>query len=271
MLPLLDKPAIQYVVEEAVASGCDDILIITGRTKRAIEDHFDLNIELEHYAQHNGHEAAVRSVQEIAALADIHFIRQKEPLGLGHAIYQARKHIGNEPFAVLLGDDVTFSDTPCTAQLLQQYQEVQSSVVAVEPVPRERTTAYGMVDIGDSHGRLHKIKGLVEKPAPADAPSNLGILGRYILTPTIFEALRRTRPGKGGEIQLTDALQLMRAKESIYAYAFEGRRFDLGNKMDWLRTNIEVALMRDDYRDELLTFLEKIIIRPHDKKPEVYA
>jgi UTP--glucose-1-phosphate uridylyltransferase len=260
MLPLLDRPAIQYVVEEAVASGCDDILIITGRTKRAIEDHFDLNIELEHYASHNGSGSAVRSVQEIAGLADIHFIRQKEPLGLGHAVYQARKHVGDEPFAVLLGDDITFSKRPCTAQLIEGYEETRSSVVAVEHIPSDRATAYGVVDIEPMQGRLARIRGLVEKPAPSDAPSDLGILGRYVLTPGIFEALRRTRPGAKGEIQLTDALHLLRSRESVYAYAFEGRRFDLGNKMDWLKTNVEVALMREDYRDELLRFLEDIVL-----------
>lgn len=272
MLPLLDKPAIQYVVEEAVKSGCDDILIITGRTKRAIEDHFDLNIELEHYAATNGHKSTIKSVQEIAALADIHFIRQKEPLGLGHAVYQARKHIGDEPFAVLLGDDITFSDRPATQQLIEQYQDVHASVVAVEKVPPERTDAYGIVDVEENDGRLKRIRHLVEKPAPEEAPSDLGILGRYVLTPEIFEAIRRTRPGKGGEIQLTDALHLLQQKEPLYAYAFEGRRFDLGNKMDWLKTNVEVALMREDYREEFLLFLERLILRPkNDRKIEVPA
>lgn len=269
MLPLLDRPAIQYVVEEAVAAGCNDILIITGRNKRAIEDHFDLNIELEHYASNNGHGAAVKGVQEIAALADIHFIRQKEPLGLGHAVYQARKHVGEEPFVVLLGDDITFSDPSCTMQLMEQHEQTGGSIVAVEEVAKENTGAYGIVKVDPFRGNLARMTDLVEKPEPAQAPSNLGILGRYLLTPEIFKAIANTRPGRGGEIQLTDALNLLRSREPVYAHRFDGLRYDLGNKIDWLRTNLEVALMHDEYRQKLLPILEDLLIRPKAPPQEV--
>lgn len=255
MLPLLDKPAIQYVVEEAVQSGCDDILIVTGRGKRAIEDHFDRSIELEHMLVKNGDTEAMRNVQQIANLADIHYIRQKEPLGLGHAVMCAKRHIGDEPFVVLLGDDIVFSDVPCTKQLIEQYDARRASMIAVEKITPQQAPSYGVVKPGKREGRLLGIDTLVEKPAPHEAPSDLGILGRYVLTPGIFEALARTPPGKKGEIQLTDALRILAEKESIFAYEFEGRRFDLGNKMDWLKTNIEVALMRKEFRDEMRSFL----------------
>lgn len=257
MLPLLDRPAIQYVVEEAIQSGCDDILIVTGRTKRAIEDHFDLNVELEHFS--NGHAEDLRSVQEIASLADIHFIRQREPLGLGHAVYQAKKHIGNEPFVVLLGDDITFSEPRCTQQLIDRYKETGEMVVAVEKIRPEQTTSYGVIDVEtQADGRLGHIRDLVEKPGPERAPSDYGIIGRYLLGPEIFEAIRRTRPGKGGEVQLTDALRLARLRSPINALLFEGERFDLGNKMEWLKTNIAVAYMREDYREELMAYIKTL-------------
>ena len=260
MLPLLDKPAIQYVVEEAVQSGCDDILIITGRGKRAIEDHFDRAVELEHVLQRSGDAEGLRGIQQIANLADIHYIRQKEPLGLGHAVMCARKHVGNEPFAVLLGDDIVFSDVPCTKQLIDQHVRTRESVIAVERIPREKSPSYGVVSVGGTPGdRLRPIEDLVEKPSPADAPSDLGILGRYVLTPAVFDAIERTAPGKKGEIQLTDALRHVREKERLLAYEFEGRRFDLGNKMDWLKTNVEVALMRKDFRDEFRPFLDALL------------
>lgn len=260
MLPLLDKPAIQYVVEEAVASGCDDILIITGRGKRAVEDHFDRSLELEHMLEKNGDVEGLRSIQAIANMADIHFIRQKEPLGLGHAIMCARKHVGDEPFAVLLGDDIVFSEVPCTKQLIEQHRQCDRSVIAVERIPREKSPYYGVVKAQRAPGsRLLPIEDMVEKPAPQDAPSDLGILGRYVLTPAVFEALQRTPPGKKGEIQLTDGLRAMRATEKLYAYEFEGRRYDLGNKMDWLKTNIEVSLMRKEYREEITAFLTQLL------------
>jgi UTP--glucose-1-phosphate uridylyltransferase len=260
MLPLLDKPAIQYVVEEAVQSGIDDILIITGRGKRAIEDHFDRALELELLLKEKGDHANLKMVQDIADMAQIHYIRQKEQKGLGHAILQAKKHIGNEPFAVLLGDDIVFSKKPCTLQLIDQYTSKRSSIIAVERIPRERSVAYGVVKPGKAVAdHLYPIEDLVEKPRPDEAPSELGILGRYVLTPEIFAAIEETTPGKNGEIQLTDALRLLRAKQSLYAYEFYGKRYDLGNKMDWLKTNVEVALMQDEYRDELRRFLGEMV------------
>jgi UTP--glucose-1-phosphate uridylyltransferase len=269
MLPLLDKPAIQYVVEEAVHSGFDDILIITGRGKRAIEDHFDRNPELEVFLERHEKNGDLRSVQQIADMADLHYIRQKEPLGLGHAVYQARKHVGNEPFAVLLGDDVVFSDVSCIRQLWHVHEQTQGSVVAVERVPPERLSAYGVVQLNGALGRrLHRIVDLVEKPAPAQAPSDLGILGRYVLTPGIFDALKRTPPGRNGETQLTDALRILCRREDVYAYAFEGRRYDLGNKMDWLKTNVEVALMRADYAPEFRRFLHRLLDDPPPLLPD---
>lgn len=262
MLPLIDKPAIQYVVEEAVQSGCDDILVITGRGKRAIEDHFDRSIELEHALERAGDHESLRIVREVANLADIHYIRQKEPLGLGHAILCAKKHIGDEPFVVLLGDDIVFSDVPCTKQLVEQHARTGRSVIAVESIAREKAPFYGVVKpSAHREGRLFPIEDLVEKPAPADAPSDLGILGRYVLTPAIFDALEHTPPGKKGEVQLTDGLRLMREREMLYAYEFEGHRYDLGNKLDWLKTNVEVALMRKEYAEEMRIFLAGLMGR----------
>ncbi|MBI4392794.1 MAG: UTP--glucose-1-phosphate uridylyltransferase GalU [Euryarchaeota archaeon] len=260
MLPLLDKPAIQYVVEEAVQSGIDDILIITGRGKRAIEDHFDRALELELLLKEKGDHANLKMVQDIADMAQIHYIRQKEQKGLGHAILQAKKHIGNEPFAVLLGDDIVFSKKPCTLQLIDQYMAKRSPIIAVERIPRERSVAYGVVKPAKAvSDHLYPIEDLVEKPRPEEAPSDLGILGRYVLTPEIFAAIEETKPGKNGEIQLTDALRLLRAKQPLYAYEFYGKRYDLGNKMDWLKTNVEVALMQDEYREELRRFLGEMV------------
>jgi UTP--glucose-1-phosphate uridylyltransferase len=259
MLPLLGKPAIQYVVEEAVHSGCDDILIITGRGKTTIEDHFDRAPELEHILEERGKNEDLERIEEIAELADIHYIRQKEPKGLGHAIQCAEKHVGDEPFAVLLGDDVVFNQTPCTKQLIDQYHETGSSIVAVEEITPEQAPQYGVVDTHEEDGDLQAIKGLVEKPTPEDAPSNLGILGRYVLTPAIFDALDKTEPGHGGEIQLTDALGILNRWEDTYSFAFEGRRYDLGNKIDWLKTNIEVAYHDEDYRDEIRPLMEELL------------
>lgn len=255
MLPLVDKPAIQYVVEEAVASGCDDLVIITGRGKHVIEDHFDVNPELEAFLAQTENHHELRAIQDIARLADIHYIRQKQPLGLGHAVYQARKHVGDEPFALLLGDDIVFSDTPCTRQLRGQHEQVGGNVVAVERIPPHKTTSYGVVDPAPGDGRLRRVRGLVEKPAPTEAPSDLGILGRYVLDASVFDAIKRTPPGRNGEIQLTDALQAQCGDPGVHAYEFEGRRYDLGNKADWLQTNLEVALRSPTYRDRMLSVL----------------
>lgn len=260
MLPLVDKPAIQYVIEEAVASGITDILVITGRGKRAIEDHFDRNLELEVLLEKKGDTKTLEEMRRVADMADIHYVRQKETRGLGHAILCARKHIGDEPFAVLLGDDVVFSDVPCTQQLMDRYRRHNASIVAVERVPPERIEAYGVCKVGrESEPNLFPVEDMVEKPRRADAPSDLGILGRYVLTPEIFDALEETPPGRNNEIQLTDGLQRLLGKQTVFAYAFEGKRYDLGDKLEWLKTNIEVALMRDEFRKPLTDFMREIV------------
>ena len=262
MLPLVDKPAIQYVVEEAVASGIDDILIITGRGKRAIEDHFDKAFELEWVLKNKNDSKALEEIERISHLADIHYIRQKEALGLGHAILCAKKHIGKEAFAVLLGDDIVFADVPCTKQLIEQYEKHRGSIIAVEHVPRDRIEGYGVVKVSDKEiedEHLHRVEDLIEKPEREEAPSDLGILGRYILTPEIFDCIERTKPGVGNEIQLTDALRILNKEEAVYAYEFNGRRYDLGNKMEWLKTTFDVALSREEFRGELLAYIKKKI------------
>jgi len=263
MLPLVDKPAIQYVVEEAVASGIDDILIITGRGKRAIEDHFDKAFELEWVLKNKKNSKALEEIERISQLADIHYIRQKEALGLGHAVWCAKKHIGDEAFAVLLGDDIVFSEVPCTKQLIKQYEKQRASIIAVEHVPPERIESYGVVqfsneETGDKH--LYKVTDLVEKPTRNEAPSDLGILGRYILTPEIFECIEETRPGVRNEIQLTDALRILGRQQDIYAYEFYGRRYDLGNKMEWLKATFDVALSKEEFREELLAYIKKKVL-----------
>jgi UTP--glucose-1-phosphate uridylyltransferase len=260
MLPLVDKPAIQYVIEEAVESGITDILVITGRGKRSIEDHFDRNVELEHLLERKGDHKQLDDMRRIAEMADIHYVRQRETKGLGHAILCAKKHVGDEPFAVLLGDDVVFSREPCTKQLLDRFHRTQRSVIAVERVPPERIESYGVVKAGrETEPGLFPIERLVEKPRREEAPSDLGILGRYVLTPEVFEELERTPPGKNGEIQLTDALQRLLPRQEMYAYAFEGKRYDLGDKLEWLKTNVEVALMREEFRKPLLDFLRGVV------------
>jgi len=258
MLPLVDKPAIQYVVEEAVRSGIDDIIIVTGRGKHSIEDHFDIAFELEYVLKENNNLKKLKEIRKISELADIQYVRQKKSLGLGHAILCAKKHIGDEPFAVLLGDDIVFSDVPCTKQLIEKFEKYKSSIIAVEPVPQNRIETYGIIEYGSQvEKNLYPIIDLVEKPKIKEAPSNLGILGRYILTPEIFNCLEKTKPGYGGEIQLTDALKLLKEKQKIYGFEFYGKRYDLGNKMDWLKTTFDVALMRSEFKDELLSYIRE--------------
>jgi UTP--glucose-1-phosphate uridylyltransferase len=262
MLPVVDKPAIQYVVEEAVASGIDDILIITGRGKRAIEDHFDRAFELEHHLRESGKHELLGTLEAVTELADrghIHYIRQPAPRGLGDAIACARQHVGSEPFAVLLGDDIIDAPTPCTKQLLEVFGRERCSVVAVERVPRERTGSYGIVDVAPGGGPLHEVRGLVEKPGPSKAPSDLAIMGRYVLTPGVFDCLGRTGPGKHGEVQLTDALQLLLGSERLVAYEFVGRRYDIGDKLDWLKATVELALKRQEFGDELVSHLGRLL------------
>lgn len=257
MLPVVDKPAIQYVVEECVASGITQILIITGRGKRAIEDHFDRSMELEGALAKAGAEHSLAEVQRIGRMADLHFVRQKEALGLGHAVLCARPYVGDEPFLVLLGDDLVVSATPCLQQLVAAHERVGGSVVAVEHVPRQRLGSYGVVDPGPAvEPNLFPVKGLVEKPAPEDAPSDLGILGRYLLSPSIFEELAATEPGQGGEIQLTDALRRLAAKEAMHALVVDGTRYDVGDKLGWLKANIEFGLAHPELGRDLAAYLD---------------
>ena len=251
MLPVVDKPAIQYVVEEAVASGMTDIIIITGRGKRAIEDHFDKSYELEHKLRESGNAEALAEVQKIASMADIFYIRQKEQLGLGHAILCAKKHVGNEPFAVMLGDDIVVNERPCIGQLVEAFEQVKSSVVGVEQVPKSRIQRYGVIKGKRFKDDLYKVDDLVEKPAPEEAPSDLAIIGRYVFQPEIFSFLEKIGPGKGGEYQLTDAMRLLCRKNGLYGLKFKGRRYDIGSKADWVRATIELSMERKDLADEL--------------------
>ena len=251
MLPVVDKPAIQYVVEEAVASGMTDIIVITGRGKRAIEDHFDKSYELEHKLRESGNSEALAEIQRIASMADIFYIRQKEQLGLGHAILCAKKHVGNEPFAVMLGDDIVVNERPCIGQLVEVHEEMKSSVVGVEQVPRSRISRYGVIKGRRIKKDLFKVEDLVEKPTPEEAPSDLAIIGRYVFRPEIFSFLEKIGPGKGGEYQLTDAMKLLCRKSALYGLKFEGKRYDIGSKADWVRATIELSMLREDLAHEL--------------------
>lgn len=262
MLPIVDKPAIQYIVEEAVQSGIEDILIITGRNKRAIEDHFDRSVELELALEEKKDRKLLNLVRNISGLANIHYIRQKEPKGLGHAIYCAKTFINNEPFAVLLGDDIVDSKTkPCLQQLIDIYNEYGTSIIGVQEVPKADVSKYGIVSGKMVDERLYKVNNLVEKPSIEDAPSNIAILGRYIIEPEIFEILEHTKPGAGGEIQLTDALKELSTKQDIYAYIFEGRRHDIGNKLGFLQATVEFALKREDLKDAFIAYLRHLITK----------
>ena len=260
MLPIVDKPTIQYIIEEAIASGIEEILIITGKSKRAIEDHFDRSCELEQELEKKHNTELLELVQQVSNMADVHYIRQKEAKGLGHAIYCARTFVGNEPFAVLLGDDVVYNEeNPCLKQMIDCYDKYQTSVLGVQSVKHEDVCKYGIVDGTQLEDRVYKVKDLVEKPSVEEAPSNVAILGRYIINPGIFDILAETKPGKGGEIQLTDALKELAIKEEMYAYDFEGRRYDVGNKQGFLEATVETALRREDLRGEFLEYLKKIV------------
>jgi len=255
MLPVVDKPTIQYIVEEAIASGIEEILIITGRNKKSIEDHFDKSIELELELEKSGKSELLELVRDISDMVDIHYIRQKEPRGLGHAIHCAKTFVGNEPFAVLLGDDVVDSETPTLKQLIDCYSEYKTTILGVQTVAQENVSKYGIVDGIHIEDRVYKVKDLVEKPSIEEAPSNVAILGRYIITPEIFNILENTKPGKGGEIQLTDALKTLISKEAMYAYNFEGKRYDVGDKLGFLQATIEFALKKDELRNEFINYL----------------
>jgi UTP--glucose-1-phosphate uridylyltransferase len=262
MLPIVDKPTIQYIVEEAIASGIEDIIIVTGKGKRAIEDHFDNAFELEQNLIQKGKYDLLEKVKEPSKV-DIHYIRQKEPKGLGHAVWCARNFIGDEPFAVLLGDDIVQAETPCLKQLIDQYEQTLSSVIGVKKVPDNETHRYGIIDPIEQHGRRYQVRQFVEKPAPGTAPSNLAIMGRYILTPEIFLFLEKQEAGAGGEIQLTDAIQKLNEIQRVFAYEFEGKRYDVGEKLGFIKTTIEFALQHEELRDDLIQFMEKLL---HDVK-----
>jgi UTP--glucose-1-phosphate uridylyltransferase len=261
MLPLVDKPAIQYVVEEAVASGLDQIIIVTGRSKRAVEDHFDTAFELEHYLKERGKTEDLAQIQAIAKLAEISYVRQREPLGLGHAILVARALVGDEPFGVFLGDDIIGGATvPCMRQLLDVYEKYDAPVIAVERVPRERIHQYGVISGRHIAGNVWEISDLVEKPKAEDAPSDLAVIGRYVLTPDLFPILAATAADKRGEIQLTDGLRTLRKQRPMYAVEFEGKRYDTGDKLGFLKATVEFALARPDLSGAFREYLRSLKI-----------
>lgn len=265
MLPIVDKPTLQYIIEEAVASGIEEILIITGRNKKSIEDHFDKSVELELELENKGKTELLEIVQNISNMINIHYIRQKEPRGLGDAIYCARHFIGDEPFAVMLGDDIVDNKVPCLKQLMDAYDEYRTTILGVQKVAKEDTNKYGIIDAKFIENRVYKVKDLVEKPDSDKAPSNIAILGRYIITPEIFEILSDLPPGKGDEIQLTDALKELSKKEAMYAYDFEGRRYDVGDKLGFLEATVDFALKRDELKDGFLDYL-KYVCKKHDEE-----
>ena len=259
MLPIVDKPTLQYIIEEAVKSGIEEILIITGRNKKSIEDHFDKSVELELELEQKGKKEMLEMVKEISNMVNIHYIRQKDPKGLGHAIYCAKSFIGNEPFAVLLGDDIVDSNVPCLKQLIDAYNEYKTTILGVQHVDVDNVDKYGILDVKHIEDRVYKVKDMIEKPNKDEAPSNIAILGRYIINPSIFEILEKQEPGKGGEIQLTDALKTLSKQEAIYAYDFEGRRYDVGDKLGFLEATIDFALKKENLRDDLLSYMKDIV------------
>jgi len=257
MLSLIDKPLVQYVVEEAVASGIEQILFVTGRGKRALEDHFDVAFELEALLYDKGKEAELSQIREIADMVDIFYVRQKHALGLGHAILCAKDFIGNEPFAVLLGDDIIDAEQPCLAQLLAVYNKYRGSVLALEQVPMANISSYGCVKANHISDRVYEVTDMVEKPKPEAAPSDLAIIGRYILTPEIFPILQKQEPGKGGEIQLTDAILKLSREQAIYGCQFEGVRHDCGDKLGFLKATVDLALKREEFNGEFEKYLRE--------------
>lgn len=259
MLPIVDKPTIQYIIEEAIEAGIEDILIITGKNKRAIEDHFDKSVELELTLRKRGQEKLLEMVEEITNLVDIHYVRQKEPKGLGHAIYCARTFIGNEPFAVLLGDDVMTAEQAVIGQMMEVFASKGDPVIGVQRVPGEKVSSYGIVKYTNCDDRIYEVEDLIEKPTVEEAPSDLAILGRYIITPDIFPILAETKPGRNNEIQLTDALKELISRRRLYAYDFAGKRYDVGNKLGFLQATVEFALKRDDLGNKFQSYLKKLL------------
>ena len=258
MLPIVDKPTLQYIIEEAVASGIEEILIITGRNKKSIEDHFDKSVELELELEQKGKKELLDIVQGISNMINIHYIRQKEPRGLGDAIYCARHFIGDEPFAVMLGDDIVDNEVPCLKQLMDAYEEYRTTILGVQKVSEKDTNKYGIIAAKHIEDRVYKVKDLVEKPEIGKAPSNIAILGRYIITPEIFDILRDLPTGKGGEVQLTDALKELAKKEAMYAYNFEGKRYDVGDKLGFLQATVDFALKRPELKEGFVEYLKLV-------------
>ena len=265
MLPIVDKPTIQYIIEEAVEAGIQDIIIVTGRNKRSIEDHFDRSIELELELEKSGKQEMLEMVKGISEMANIHYIRHKEPRGLGHSILAAQHFIGDEPFAVLLGDDVVISKQPCLGQMLDVFHEYQTSILGVQTVPHEVVNKYGIIAGKQVDERVYKVQDMVEKPSVEEAPSNVAVLGRYIITPEIFPFLETQDAGKGGEIQLTDALKRLAKEQAMYAYDFKGHRYDVGSKIGFLQANVEFALRNDALKDEVKIYLQQL----HDNMDEM--
>ncbi|MEC1552959.1 MULTISPECIES: UTP--glucose-1-phosphate uridylyltransferase GalU [Bacillus] len=261
MLPIVDKPTIQYIIEEAVEAGIEDIIIVTGKSKRAIEDHFDFSPELERNLEEKGKTELLEKVKKASNLADIHYIRQKEPKGLGHAVWCARNFIGDEPFAVLLGDDIVQAEKPGLRQLMDEYEKTLSSVIGVQQVPEDQTHRYGIIDPLTNEGRLYQVKNFVEKPKPGTAPSNLAILGRYVFTPEIFMYLDKQQIGAGGEIQLTDAIQKLNEIQRVFAYDFEGKRYDVGEKLGFIQTTLEFAMQDSELKDSLIPFIQDLLAK----------
>ena len=259
MLPIIDTPVIQYVVEEAIASGIEDIIIITGRGKRAIEDYFDDSPELEMHLAKKHQTDMLKLVRDISSLVDIHYIRQKEPNGLGDAVLRAENHIGDEPFAVLLGDDIIVNDKPCTAQLIENFEKYGRSTIAVEEVPYEKLSSYGIIKGKPLDDSLYVLEDIVEKPAPEDAPSNIGAIGRYVFTPEIFDCIKHAGTGVGSEIQLTDGIRLLNKSQMIYACRFKGKRFDTGDRLGYVKSIVDFALQNENLRDDVLEYLRAIL------------
>lgn len=261
MLPVVDKPAIQYVVEETVRAGISDILIISGRGKRPIEDHFDRSFELEFFLEHKAKFDELKQVREVSDLAAIHYIRQRDPLGLGNAVSVAEPHVSGEPFVVLLGDDLLREDDPLLSEMLKIHERYGRSVIAVQEVPRSEISLYGCIEPESIEDNLCRVAAVVEKPSVESAPSNLAVIGRYVLTPEVFDALREVQPGAGGEIQLTDAINLLAREQAVYAYIHEGPRYDIGNKLDYLKATVELAVEREEFGAEFGAFLADLVQR----------
>ena len=261
MLPVIDVPAIQLVVEEAARAGIDDVLIVTGRGQRAIEDHFDRNLELERFLEDKQKFDELKRIRQISDMADVHYIRQKEALGLGHAVSVAQAHVGGEPFVVMLGDDLIHPSEPLLGEMLRAHETFGRSVIAAMEVSKQEISMYGCIEPESFEEDLVRILSIIEKPSPEEAPSNLAVIGRYVLTPEIFDALRRTTPGRGGEIQLTDAINLLAQEQAVYAYRFDGRRFDVGNPLDYLKATVELGAERDDLGPEFRAWLAQYVQR----------